>query len=546
MPQRSRPDSKSLGPLEVLRIYPQHGYTVPQAFHSRMERDPDRTFLLFAGRTWSWRQFARAVTTLASGLAARGIVRGDRVAIVARNCDSHPLLLCALARLRAIMVPLNPDFGASELAYVLGNADPKIVVADAGVIETVREALVLAGLAPSLMLTGQDRRGAVPALFDLQETADRGAADPSAAEPDDTLVIIYTSGTTGFPKGVMHSQRNFLLAGEAFVQRVHLTPDDRPMVLLPFYHMNALFYSLAGTIAAGASIAVEPRFSASNFWTTAVETGATEVNIIEAIGTILAARPRSEYRPEHTIRAVYGVRENVAAVFHDEFAIHDLLGGYGMSEIPGVTCNPLGEPRRPGSMGPVGRHPDPGRPWAECRVVDEDGADLPPGEVGELWVKTPIVMQGYFRDDEQTRAAFDQDWFKTGDLVTRDADGWYTFVARKKDIIRRRGENIAGAELDRVIGAHPDVFEAAAIAVPSELGEDEILVAVVPADGVTLRAETVAEWCRERLAPHKVPRFVAIVDELPHTPTHKVSKTALRDNPDLRARAVDLDPPSTR
>jgi crotonobetaine/carnitine-CoA ligase len=172
--------------------------------------------------------------------------------------------------------------------------------------------------------------------------------------------------------------------------------------------------------------------------------------------------------------------------------------------------------------------------------VDESGRDVAVGEVGELIVRTPIVMQGYFRDPEQTRAAFRDGWFLTGDLVKRDADGYFYFISRKKDIIRRRGENIAGAELDRVIGAHPAVHEAAAIAVPSELGEDEILVAVVPRPGHAVSAEEIAQWCRERLAALKVPRYVAVVDRLPHTPTHKVAKAVMRTDATLKARAVDL------
>jgi carnitine-CoA ligase len=313
------------------------------------------------------------------------------------------------------------------------------------------------------------------------------------------------------------------------------------MIVLPMYHMNALFYSVAGTLAAGASMAIVPKFSASTFWRTAADTGATEVNIIEAIGTILKARPRSEFRRDHRIRVVYGVRENVADTFRDEFGIHHLVGGYGMTEIPGVTCTPYEGHRKPGTMGPVAQHPDPARAWAECRVVDDAGRDVGVDEVGELWVKTPIVMLGYFRDPEQTAAAYRDGWFMTGDLVRRDADGYFFFVSRKKDIIRRRGENIAGAELDRVIGAHPDVYEVAVVAVPSELGEDEILAAVVPKPGRPLRGEDIATWCRERLAPTKVPRFVLVLDELPHTPTHKVAKVALRSDPTLRARAIDLE-----
>ena len=338
----------------------------------------------------------------------------------------------------------------------------------------------------------------------------------------------------------MHSQKSFVLCGEAFVQRVYLQDDDRVMIVLPLFHVNALFYSLAGTLAAGCSMVVVPRFSASTFWDTAVAAGATEVNLIEAIGAMLKNRPRSEFRKEHGIRRLYGARQPVVDTFRNEFGIPYLISGFGMTEIPGVTSSPFEGPQKPGSMGPVGRNPDPARPWAQCRVVDEAGRDVPANEAGELVVKTPIIMQGYFRDPEQTRAAFRDGWFLTGDLVRRDEDGWFTFVGRKKDIIRRRGENISGAELDRVIGEHPAVHEAAAIAVASELGEDEILAAVTLKPGQACTPGEIAEWCRRHLAPQKVPRFVVFVDELPHTPTHKVLKAVLRADPALKAKAVDL------
>jgi crotonobetaine/carnitine-CoA ligase len=211
-----------------------------------------------------------------------------------------------------------------------------------------------------------------------------------------------------------------------------------------------------------------------------------------------------------------------------------------MTEIPGVTSTPFEETEKWAGVGPIARHPDPARPWAEARVVDEEGHEVDVNEVGEFVVKTPIIMQGYFRDPEQTRAAFRDGWFLTGDLVRRDEDDCFHFVSRKKDVIRRRGENIAGAELDRVIGSHPAVHEAAAVPVPSELGEDEILVAVVSKAGQTVSAEEVAQWCRERLAPMKVPRYVLFTDALPHTPTHKVQKTALREDRTLKERAIDL------
>ena len=338
----------------------------------------------------------------------------------------------------------------------------------------------------------------------------------------------------------MHSQRNFIMAGEANISRLWLQPEDRLMVVLPMFHVNALFYSLAGTVAAGCTLVLMPRFSASEFWTAAVELGVTQVNVIEAIGRILARRPRSEFRPGHKITRLYGARADFVDAFLKEFKVPIMLGGFGMTEIPGVFCNPIEGPIKHGTMGPPGRHPDPARAWAQCKVVDDDGNEVGPDVAGELWVKHPIVMQGYFRDPGQTSAAFRDGWFMTGDLVKRDADGFYHFVTRKKDIIRRRGENIAGAEIDRVIQEHPGVFEVAAIPVPSELGEDEILVAIVPRPGARLTAQEIAQWCAERLAPMKVPRFVLFAEKLPHTPTHKVAKAVLKEDPTLKARATDL------
>ena len=525
-------------PIDVLHRYAAHNYTLTGAFASRAAHNPQREFLLFNGKSWSWQAFGVAVERTARLLISRGIRKGDRVAVMARNCDGHVLALLALARIGAIMVPVNPEFGVAEAKYVFHHADVSAVLVASDTLAVARQAAD--GLAtPPWFALFDEATADVPLLADLAESAPPVAL-PTDITADDTVLIVYTSGTTGFPKGAMHSQRSFVTGGEAFVQRVYLQDDDRVMVVLPMFHINANFYSVAGTLAAGAGLIIVPKFSASTFWQVAANTGATEVNIIEAMGTILQNRPRSEYRADHNIRAVYGVRGSYADTFRNEFGIPVLIGGYGMTEIPGVTCNPVEGVQKWHTMGPVGRHPDPARPWAQCRVVDDSGDDVADNVEGEMWVKTPIVMQGYFRDAEQTKAAFHDGWFKTGDVVKRDADGYYSFVTRKGDIIRRRGENIAGAELDRVIGAHPAVHESAAVAVPAELGEDDILVCVVLKSGASATAQDIAQWCRERLAPQKVPRFVRFMDELPHTPTGKVLKQKLKADTSLKSGAVDL------
>jgi crotonobetaine/carnitine-CoA ligase len=527
-------------PIDVLALYPAHHGTLGSMLESRRAVAPEREFLVFEGAVLSYAEVGHEVERAAAMFAARGVGAGDRVGVMSTNHPSTAIALFALARLGAVMVPVNPDYRAREAGYVFGHARVSGVLCSPEALPTVREAVAELAPPPWLMLN----RGAAQGLpvFAAEMAGAPPAAPTDVATPDAPCAFIYTSGTTGDPKGVMHAQRTVLFAGEGFVQRMYLQPEDRLLCILPLFHINALFYSLAGALAAGATLILVPRFSASTFWRDAARTRATEVNTIAAVSNILMRRPRSEYVPGHRVCKIYGApfTAETYRVFRDEFNVNTLIEGYGMSEIPGALNNPFEGPHKIGSMGRPSVHPDPNVQLAQLKVVDDEGRELPDGHTGELTVKTPLVMLGYYRDPEQTKAAFRDGWFLTGDLAWRDADGYYWFVARKGDIIRKRGENISGAELDRVVEAHPDVLQAAAIAVPDALGEDEILVAVVPRPGARLAAQAVADWCRERLAPIKVPRYIAFVDALPQTPTHRVAKHRLRKDATLRERAVDL------
>lgn len=525
-------------PLAVLNTFRPHNGSLHDAFASRVEVKGDAPFIIKEDSTLSWSEFDQKYKKLAQALHQRGVRHGMRVAIMGRNDAAHALTLFALAYLGAIMVPVNPDFGERETSYVFKHAEVCGVIADAAAIPVVEVALKTVEGTPWLIKLDAPTEVADSLLGVIQQS--RSPQQLPQGKSSDTCIIIYTSGTTGFPKGVMHSQFNLVTAGEANVERLHLQPEDRVMIILPFFHVNAVFYSLSGVLASGSCMILIPRFSASTFWHSAADHGATVVNVIEAIGSILCARDRSEYRTDHRLRVAYGVRKGSAAVFRQEFGIQKLFSGFGMTEIPGVTCNPWAGPDKPGSMGLPGKHPDPNRPWAICRIVDDEGLDVPVGVAGELWVKTPIVMQGYFRDPEQTQHAFHDGWLKTGDLVKCDEDGYYYHLSRKKDIIRRRGENIAAAELEMVIGELPGIYQVAAIAVPSELGEDEILIAAVKQSGAHLTEQDVVDWCRARLTAVKIPRFVRFLEELPLTPTHKILKSALRADPQLRAQAIDF------
>ena len=529
-----------LRPLQVLMRYRPHAGTLVTLLAERVAVAPAHDALVFDDRAVSYAELQQRAEQAAAMYAARGVRAGDRIGVMSLNHPSTVITLLALARLGAVMVPVNPDYRAAEADYVLGHAQVNGVLCSPEALPTVREAVAGFVASPWLLLNRDDGSG-LP-VFDAERAATTGAAPPDAGTPDAPCLFIYTSGTTGFPKGVMHGQRALLLAGEGFVQRMYLQPDDRLLCLLPMFHINALFYSLAGALAAGATLILLPRFSARTFWHDVARTRATEANTIAAVSNILLRRSRSEFVPGHCLRKIYGAPFSAETyeVFQREFGVPTLIEGYGMSEVPGALNNPFEGLHRIGSMGRPSTHPDPAVQLAELKIVDDGGRELPDGQTGELVVKTPLVMQGYYRDPEQTAAAFRDGWFLTGDLAWRDADGYFWFVARKKDIIRKRGENISGAELDRVIESHPDVLQAAAIAVPDALGEDEILVAVVPRPGAALRPVEVADWCRARLAPLKVPRYVAIVAALPLTPTHRVAKYLLRQDASLRAGATDL------
>ncbi len=534
-----------LAPLEVLRLYPAHDGSLAGALRSRAQVAGQREGIAYLKQSISYAGLDELAARTAAVLAEQGVKAGDRVGVMSHNHPSSVLILFALAQLGAIMVPVNPDYRAQEAGYIFGHAQVCGVIAAPACLATARAACAGMRARPWMMLLQsgeQDNAGApLPVLAELAAQW-QGALPAALGTAESTCILIYTSGTTGFPKGVMHSQRSLLMAGEGFVERMHLQADDRLLCVLPMFHINAICYSLCGALAAGATLILEPKFSASGFWRTVFASGATEVNTIAAASTILMRRPRSEFVPGHRLRAIYGAPFDAETyrVFQQEFGVPTLIEGYGMSEIPGALSNPFDGPHKIGSMGRPCRHPDPDIAFAQLRVCDESGHDMAPGQTGELVVRTPIEMQGYYRDAEQTSTAFRDGWFLTGDLAYVDADNYFWFVARKKDIIRRRGENIAGAELDRVIGSHPAVQEVAAIAVPSDLGEDEILVAVVLQPGVALEPQAIAAWCRERLSAVKVPRYVVFVDELPHTPTHRVAKFVLRKDAGLLGRACDL------
>jgi crotonobetaine/carnitine-CoA ligase len=346
--------------------------------------------------------------------------------------------------------------------------------------------------------------------------------------PGDLAVLIPTSGTTGRSKLVMQTHRAYAMAGEGFPFWMELTPADRMMTSLPLFHINAPAYSVMGSLACGAGLILLPRFSASTFLDSARRHGATEFN---AIGAMLEILMRQEPRPEDAdtpLRLCYtgpAPTKERQEEMERRFGLR-IVVGYAMSESPYGLIWAHGT-RPYGTLGTVRQHPRLGV-VNEAKVIGTDGAVLPAGETGELLLRNPVITLGYWGMPAETAEAITSDgWLHTGDLVTRNDDGTYTFVARKKEVLRRRGENLSPAEVEEALLSHPSVLEAAVVGVPSELSEEEVKAFVVPAPGASVDFAALRAHAADLLASYKVPRFWQAIDALPHTPTTRVAKHLL-------------------
>ena len=404
----------------------------------------------------------------------------------ARNDPRYLFLWLATAYLGAIWVGVDPRQTEAELNGLMSQVEPKLAVTD-------------------------DELGG---LF-----AEPGELDgPGPAEHDDPAVLIPTSGTTGRSKLVTQTHRAYAMAGEGFPWWLGLTADDRLMTSLPLFHINAPAYSVLGSVAARAGLVLLPRFSASGFIDSARRHGATEFNAIGAMLEILMRQPERPDDADNPLRLAYAgptPPEERHLEFERRFGL-ELTSGYALSETPYGTVWAHGT-RPYGTIGSARQHPELGR-VNEARVSPD----------GELELRNPAVMKGYWGMPEETEEVLSADgWLSTGDLVRESQDGTFTFVGRRKEVIRRRGENVAPAEIEAALVSHPDVVEAAVVGVPSELSEEDIKAFVVLRDGADTSVDELRDWASERLTAFKVPSQYEALDELPHTATGRVAKHRL-------------------
>ncbi|KGF69460.1 crotonobetainyl-CoA:carnitine CoA-transferase [Hoeflea sp. BAL378] len=503
--------------------FPPGDRTLSTLLTRQAEKYRDKPLVTCGDARWSFEQTARIAQTYARYLAHAGVTAGDRVAIHSGNRAEFLQVYLGCAWLGAIATPINTAFRGAQLAHVMNNAEPKLLVVESGflpVYDDLPEGTRVPGLIWRIeddqIVTGQGDLAAVG--------AELGDVVPCTT-PGQTVAILYTSGTTGPSKGVCCPQAQMFWWGVYSARALGVREGDVLMTTLPVFHTNALntFYQ---ALLNGCEYVLEPKFSASRFWDRARETGATVTYLLGAMAAILMAQPARGNDRDHSVRVALGggVPGPMQAPFLERFGV-PLVDGYASTETNFVFYTPAPSDH-PGSMGYLA-------PGAEAMIVDEHQTPVPDGVAGELLLRPTepySFASGYFGMAEKTVEAWQNLWFHTGDRVQREPEGYYRFIDRTKDAIRRRGENVSSWEVEQVILSHPAIKACAAYPVPSELGEEEVAVALQLKPGVEFDELDLIKYAESRLAYFAVPRFLRRVDDMPLTENGKVKKVVLRSD----------------
>jgi acyl-CoA synthetase (AMP-forming)/AMP-acid ligase II len=519
--------------LESQALAPSVGHFLWEA----AARTPEMPFLEFfqQGEKYSYREISDLSDRLADSLCGLGVRKGTHVALMIPNGPAFVVCWFALAKLGAVMVPVNFNYTAGELAYVLRDSDSQFLVID----ESLQE--VLGAIAPDERPLGDERVvvvGEAPTprhAYEVLIQAGRTPFEPAEpVEQGDLLSIQYTSGTTGLPKGCMQTHRFWLIAS-LVAARAHGMRVENILVTFPLFYLDPQLQVLTALHAGGTAF-IARRHSLKEFvgWIREFR-----IHMASITPPVYHAIERRRDDADNDLRFI-------AAFYHKEDthqALEDRFGAvardaFGMTEIGVGTFTPTAATHMVGS-GTCGL----AAPFREVKVCDEKGEEVPRGETGELCFAGEGILLGYYRRPEANAGSFRGRWFRTSDLARMDEDGYVWIVGRMKDMIKRSGENIAAAEVEAALAEHPDIVEAAVIPVPDKLRKEEVKAYLILQPGKSaedLPPAAVVAHCQGRLARFKIPRFIAYVEEFPRTPSNKVAKAQLVEAADdLRSGAYD-------
>lgn len=504
--------------------------TLPGLLAKAAATRPDHVYIRYDGHGITCGELAGMVEQAAAGLSAKGVRRGDRVAVMLGHYIDHVVTFFAVLRIGAVLVPVNVALKGPGLAYQITHCAPALVIADAefaAVLEEPIRSAREAGAAAAVvwrLANGGDNPSGGSLLADILESP----ADPAPAlghHWQDLRIILYTSGTTGAPKGVQMSDRMVQATALGSIWLSDMQPGSVLHFWDPIYHVfGAEVLVLA--LMVPVTLHMVPRFSASRFWSEVAAAGASHIHFVGGVLQLLLKQPPSDLDRSHGVRIAWGggCPRDVWEAFEERFGI-EIREGYGMTETSSFsTINPGG--RRAGKLGSIGNAVD----YFRIEVVDDSGQPCVPGQAGEIRVAESehgVLTTGYYANPEATAGSLRDGWLYTGDLAHMDEDGFLTYHGRKKDSLRRRGENISAWEVERVVNDHPEVSESALIGVKNELSDEDLKLFVRRIDGSMLDGATLLAWCGERMARFQVPRFIRFVDEFRKTPTQRIQKQFL-------------------
>ncbi|WP_214724376.1 fatty acid--CoA ligase family protein [Exiguobacterium sp. s143] len=507
-----------------------------QSVEETARTHPDSTAYVFEDTQVSYREFVEKFHRAAGALEANGIRKGDHVALILGNSPAFLVAYYAIMKQGAIAIPINPTYTPDEIGYILMNGDVKGILGIAPLVEAAKDRLVhLPNLKIVVSVPYADQEG--PNETHQQVTfitLDRWLEiehplTEVTNELDDIAVILYTSGTTGKPKGAMLSHRNLTSNARSIGDYLHVSSSDRTLAVLPMFHVFCLTVVVNASLAHGASIIIASRFSPQETFELAKK---EQVTIFAGVPTMynfllqtVKAHPEYATYFESTRLFVSGgasLPVPLLEAFDRTFQCR-ILEGYGLSEASPVTCfNPVNGVQKPGSIGTSIVD-------VENKVVDELGQELPDGQVGELIVRGPNVMTGYYKMPEESQATLRDGWLYTGDLARRDEDGYFYIVDRKKDMIIVGGYNVYPREVEEVLYQHPNIIEAAVIGIPDEEMGEAVKAFVVARE--TMTEEETRTFCATSLAKYKCPTQIEFIDQLPRNTTGKILRTVLKKQP---------------
>jgi crotonobetaine/carnitine-CoA ligase len=515
--------------------YATQDLTLGRVLARQCARQPNKVFLTYLGdqRSYTYGDIERISNRLANGLLSLGIGRGAHVALIMENSPEFIFLVLALGKIGAVSVPVNTAAKGRLLHYYLAQSDAAALLIDATLLERV-QAIDPAGLKlRDLVVVGETDDGEASAAHGwrcwdyARDLANADERNPGVeVQCSDLAFLSYTSGTTGPSKGNMLCHAAALGVGLSNAEHYGYRADDVVYTCLPLFHLNALQAATFGALVSGASLVLSRRFSVSNYWREVRECRATITNLLGSMLNFLWNQPPSPDDTHNDLRMASCVPvPRFGREFERRFGL-SIISNYALSDYGMVTAYTTADP--PEKFGSAGKP----RLNFEVRIVDEHDFELEDGRTGEIVARTTMpwrAASGYYNMPERTLEAHRNLWFHTGDRGYFDADGYLYFVDRKKDAIRRRGENISAFEVERIIEAHPAVAESAVFPVRAEGGsEDEVAVALILKPDARATETELVEYCRDNMAYFMVPRYVELRAEFPRTLNQKIEKYQLR------------------